>query len=737
MPPWKDYVASASNTWDSLLWDGMAEFYPWRAFAARAMRNGELALWNPHQACGMPFLANGQSALLYPPTWLFGVLPVARAFSVNLALHMILAAVLTFLYLRTIGCRRFAAGFAAAAFAGNGFFAAWANLPTMLASAVWLPAALWTGERMLAGPRRPAWAMALGVSLGLSVLAGHLQTGSYVVIASLGYLAIRAVAGGRTALLSRLGWLVAAMVVAGLLAAGQLFPSLEMANYSQRGVERSLAGLAAWKASAMPRVQLARLVFPFAFGSGKDGTYWPGQGTFSEYSCYVGTPILLMALVSSPGKRRGLWALGVLGALLSLDAATGGPTAATLFFLLPAAGSSARMLVVWAFSVSLLCALGLDGLVELQANKRAQVGRVLRSLGAAVVLAGVSVAVIARAASSGAAAWDWLLLVWPRDLVLFVAGLALLCLLLVRDVGRRALRGWAAAACLLLAVDLGSYWARCAVASPVADAYPRTALTDLLQSDASGGRVMPLSANWQLDRAPTATLPPNAAMAYGLDDVQGYDSLILGGYKSLLAAFLRHDPSPAINGNMMVFEDWDADLARLLGVSHVVAPGRVDGLGLPFFAERDGVFVYEMKEVGSRSQLFPFPSAVVVRNDLGAVVRNVRAHRDLAPPGEGFGKVEWKQTSPNVMTCSVDAPGEAALVVRDTMYPGWRACVDGHPAPISGALGVFRSVRVAAGKHQVAFTYQPSSVAMGLFLLLLGNFAVAAVLSRALAGRRR
>ena len=73
--PWRSQVANPPPArWDALVWDGIAQYYPWRFFAAESIRDGVLPLWNPHQFCGTPLLANGQSAVLYPLNAVFWVL---------------------------------------------------------------------------------------------------------------------------------------------------------------------------------------------------------------------------------------------------------------------------------------------------------------------------------------------------------------------------------------------------------------------------------------------------------------------------------------------------------------------------------------------------------------------------------------------------------------------------------------------------------------------------------------
>ncbi|MCZ6694936.1 MAG: YfhO family protein, partial [Acidobacteria bacterium] len=64
------------------------------------------------------------------------------------------------------------------------------------------------------------------------------------------------------------------------------------------------------------------------------------------------------------------------------------------------------------------------------------------------------------------------------------------------------------------------------------------------------------------------------------------------------------------------------------------------------------------------------------------------------------------------------APGY--LVVADAFAPGWMARIDGHPAELLRANGMFRAVRVEAGTHTVEMRYAPVSVRTGLWLSATG-----------------
>ena len=54
-------------------------FYHWLSFAKSSIQRGQLPLWNPYLSSGLPFVANPQPALFYPPTWLAVLMPVSKA----------------------------------------------------------------------------------------------------------------------------------------------------------------------------------------------------------------------------------------------------------------------------------------------------------------------------------------------------------------------------------------------------------------------------------------------------------------------------------------------------------------------------------------------------------------------------------------------------------------------------------------------------------------------------------
>jgi len=67
-----------------------------------------------------------------------------------------------------------------------------------------------------------------------------------------------------------------------------------------------------------------------------------------------------------------------------------------------------------------------------------------------------------------------------------------------------------------------------------------------------------------------------------------------------------------------------------------------------------------------------------------------------------------------------DARKDGWLLLLDSYYPGWKATVDGKPAPIYRADGFFRAVPVPAGRHEVIFSYHPEAFYYSLWISAAG-----------------
>ena len=74
---------------------------------------------------------------------------------------------------------------------------------------------------------------------------------------------------------------------------------------------------------------------------------------------------------------------------------------------------------------------------------------------------------------------------------------------------------------------------------------------------------------------------------------------------------------------------------------------------------------------------------------------------------------------PERVVADINSGAAGILVLADLDYPGWKATMDGHPAPILTADGCLRAVALPAGSHRVVFRYRPVSFYAGAALSLL------------------
>jgi hypothetical protein len=81
---------------------------------------------------------------------------------------------------------------------------------------------------------------------------------------------------------------------------------------------------------------------------------------------------------------------------------------------------------------------------------------------------------------------------------------------------------------------------------------------------------------------------------------------------------------------------------------------------------------------------------------------------------------------PDRVEMRVSATRPAVVVLLDAFDPGWRAWVDGAPAPVLRANLAFRAVPVSAGEHLVEMRYRPRAVSLGIALSAATALVVAA-----------
>ena len=73
-------------------------------------------------------------------------------------------------------------------------------------------------------------------------------------------------------------------------------------------------------------------------------------------------------------------------------------------------------------------------------------------------------------------------------------------------------------------------------------------------------------------------------------------------------------------------------------------------------------------------------------------------------------QVNVRRAEPSRMVLDVQGNGAGWVVLSELDYPGWVAQVDGAPAPILRANGMFRALCLPAGARQVELRFEPRSM---------------------------
>lgn len=212
-------------------------FYPWLKFMREAVHAGELPLWSPHPAGGLPFIANLSSAFFFPTTWLSFVpwWETGRGMFFAACLKLFVAGLFGFLFARRLALAPWPALACGLVFQLNGYMVVWLSY-SLSNVACCLPLCLWATSRFCASPS-PRAVLLLAATMAMQFLGGHAETSLALAIATTAYVAWRP--GGETAALRTLApRYVAAGVAAVALCAFQLAPFVEYLNLSHGKVER-------------------------------------------------------------------------------------------------------------------------------------------------------------------------------------------------------------------------------------------------------------------------------------------------------------------------------------------------------------------------------------------------------------------------------------------------------------------------------------------------------------------
>lgn len=717
---------------------------PVRDYGFSQLRVGKIPLWNPYTNSGMPFLATYQAGLFYPLNFPHWFLRADTAISLVYLIHIFLAGLFMYLWLRELGAAEVAAAFGGTAYMLCSFVSYTLAWPHVILCHAWIPLVFLFIHRTLFRARL-ADAALLGVVVSVQFLAGYMQGFVYTLYGGFAYLIFTTLVGlkgregmtrpsGRAFMLSLAGL----TVIPALLTAFQWMPTFQLSGLSIRSPAGLTAKAALVGGSSHPSVFFAALINPDSFG-------------WAQYTLYPGILTLVMAAFAFFQRQR--WrelAFFSLMAAVSVLAAFGphmplfGPYLRLTtgnWFPLPE-----LLLILAAFSVATLAGIGCSHLVEDVLSKPSPPPKGVNRYG---IFVGICATFI---------------LLLPKSAALYVFVLLIGCLLGARG---RSAPVVGCLAVLLVGLDLTLY-----VVNPVT--YPwitREVFPDLkvekefLRENAGLDRVHVFRRkhDWK-----NSLLNANFGMVQKIRGTSGYESLSLQRYAEF-CAYLDTGGPPSYEFPFTGGLRWASDSAHprmlnLLGARYIVEdPGRelypeqapenkmpegfdlkrVLSEKLDIYENPDALprafYVKDVEVIGEKSKVlerladpsFDYRKAIILEEEPETPPAPAESAAEVSAP-----EVIVKPQSESGTDIVVDVPEPGFIFLDDIFMPGWQARVDGENSRIYRADYLFMAIPVEAGKHSLEVRYKPKGFRTGAWVSLVAAVCLSLSITFDIARRR-
>ncbi|MCR4329246.1 MAG: YfhO family protein [Candidatus Roizmanbacteria bacterium] len=716
---WEGYSSWITHK-EFIFADVIRQLYPWRILAMDLVKQGTIPLWNVYSFSGNPLLANIQTAALYPLNILFFLTNNRLAWISYILLQPVLAILFMYIFIRSLGLSRLASSIAGIGFACMGYMMVWFEMGIVGHSALWLPLVLW-GLHQYIKTKRNSFLAVTAVSIGCSILAGHIQTTVYVLIFSTAFFAYEG-----WGILTRKdivkGFVAIAIGVS--LAAVQIVPSIELMMHSPRDVASSVE---TFHKFIIPIQYIVMLFAPDFFGNPATGNYWGRD--YGEFMSYTGIVLLFFAVIAFYTQRRyKVVRLALITVVLSLAIAfvpfiselllrSGIPVLNT--------GIPSRALFLTGVGIVIAAAYGVEAVYR---------GRAHTLVYPVVMLLAVYCVLWVLVLNLHLdPLW---LAVTKRNLIL-PTGIALTIgvLLLIKEKVKHLL--WIGVF-ILMSIEYLYFINKYLPFSPAQYMFPQHILMENVSKRSLTDRVYGYGG---------AAMWSNLPVQWRLQSSEGYDPLYIKNYAELMQAVSTGKLESKLPRSDAVFpqtlpEDDSYSkkmLMNLLGVKNIfnkdsfMPPERFQQV-----YKKDSWMLFENKEALPRAAVF-YNYRVIEEKDKSIKMLLSKEFRyKQTVILENFPKMSAKQmpitpanitsyTSSNVtITTKTKRPG--ILFLSDNYFPGWKATIDSKPTKIFRADYSFRAVEVPEGNHTVIFSYQPISLYIGVALSALSAIALVAFL---------
>ncbi len=713
--------------------DVVRHMFPWKSFTVDSLKQGEIPFWNPHNFSGNPLMANFQSAVFYPLSAVFFLLPMLPAWTLYILLSPVLAAFFMFLFLREIKLSKLSSLFGGLTFAFSSYMVVWMQYGNINHTFLWLPLGLFFTERVIKNTSIK-YNLYLILTFLMSVLAGYIQGYFYITAVVFIYFLGKSFLNKSLSVKKTIVFIVT-LTFPILLSLFQLLPTKELFDASTR----SSYTLTQIQHLLNPWWYSITVIVPNFFGNPASHNHW-FWGTYIERVSYFGLipfTLFIYALLNI-AKRKESLIFGTIAAvtfLVSYDLFV-----TRYFFQIPIPMISTtvptRILSVFQFCAIVLAAIGFDQLRERQNRK---------TLTAAILFVGLLLLIswsFTFFASNLLHIDSINIAVSQKNLIiptgLFLA-FVLLCFMYFRKFKLSLILIFA-----LTLFELFYFFNKITPFSPKEFVYPQTPIIKFLKENAGINRFWGYGSGYVESNFQTfdKTFSP-----------EGVDPIHIKRYTRLLEAakngkitidLPRPDANlpPGYGTDDLRNNKYRQRLLNLLGVKYVLhkkGDTSPDFITFPDgvyrFAYSDGYYqAYENKEALPRAFL---AHEYIVETDKQKIVDRLfdtnfelkktlvleeQPKMDFALDENSSVKIEKYEN--NKVTLRTSAKTNMLLFLSDAYSVEWKVKIDGRDSKLYRADYAFRAIAVPAGNHSVEFYYSAESFHNGLKISLVSLAAL-------------
>lgn len=680
-----------------------------------------LPLWTPLILSGMPLAANQLAMLFYPPAWLFLILPIEPVFNLLHIFHLLLGGFgMYFLLRKGHALSPAAALLGALTFALNGKWLAHiaGGHVSMVGAIAWMPWILF-GLMMLLHPppnTRPGykpdspfkWTLLMAVALAMQIATHTLIViySIYLIAAATTWHFLRllkqeGLSGIKTEIKRLLAPMLLIPILAGLLAAVQLLPLLELVDFSNRSLNLTQAQLYSVSVTQL----FVGLLLPSAQGG-------------HELVIYLGLIPLLLVPVGLTRRNGWTWFYGALF-IFTLLFALGPATPIHSLFYYAAPGfrwvrTPARIFFVGMPAAAALTGFGVEQLFagRWSATSKQWLTRLALAGGTLALLFGVGLLFIFGQSGRAVIALAFFV---PAALLIIVLGV------------NRAMPTRPAIILLglMLVADLAWFDTSMMKFVPPEEA---------LSPGRAAARYLAEKPGHFRTYSPSYSLPMQTAAAHNLHLADGVEPVHLADYDEFMARaggysdasfsvtipnFGNEPPDTALKDTRP-----NLKLLGLLNVHYLAAAFPMGWPGLSLETTINGTHIYVNEHALPRAWVSyrsipaqaDWPAQLESLPDLANVV-TVPPGSPLLESNRAAGQATIIGYSANVITLDTNIEEPGWLVLSEIWYPGWQAEVNGSPVTVEKVNGILRGVYLPqSGPYQVTFAYRPNSVRWGGWL---------------------